>query len=262
MTILDTILERKVEEVEEAKKQVAPDQMRTAAEAAPLTRGFGRALRCAEAPAIIAEIKRRSPSKGLIRSDFDPVSIARAYQQGGAAAISVLTDQSFFGGELGFLSQVRESVSLPLLRKDFLIDPYQVDEARVSGADAILLIVAALPGNVLKALHDRALALGLDALVEVHDESELDQALAVGARLVGVNNRDLRTFEVDLAVSERVAARLGRDSEALLVAESGILGPQDIQRLSAAGARAYLVGESLMRQSDVRKALEEMRRPM
>ena len=148
------------------------------------------------------------------------------------------------------------------LRKDFLIDPYQVDEARVSGADAILLIVAALPGNVLKALHDRALALGLDALVEVHDESELDQALAVGARLVGVNNRDLRTFEVDLAVSERVAARLGRDSEALLVAESGILGPQDIQRLSAAGARAYLVGESLMRQSDVRKALEEMRRPM
>ena len=262
MTILDTILERKFEEVEDAKRRVSPEKMRAAAEQAPEVRPFGRALAGAPAPAIIAEVKRRSPSKGLIRPNFDAVSIARAYQEGGAAAISVLTDQDFFGGELGFLNQIRQEVDLPLLRKDFLIDAYQVDEARVFGADAILLIVAALSPDDLKDLHDRARALGLDALVEVHDESELDLALAAGARLIGVNNRDLRTFEVDLAVSERVAARLGAHSEVLLVAESGISGPRDIQRLSAAGARAYLVGESLMRQSNVREALEEMRRPM
>ena len=262
MTILDEILAHKVGEVESAKIRVSEDEMRRAAETAPPARGFARALSAAEPPVMIAEVKRRSPSKGLIRADFEPVSIARAYQQGGAAALSVLTDESFFGGDLSFLREIREQIDLPLLRKDFVIDAYQIDEARVAGADAVLLIVAALSADVLARLHARVEALGLDALVEVHDESELGVALDVGARLIGVNNRDLRTFEVDLGVTERIAARLRDQPGVLLVGESGISGPRDIQRLSEAGAQAFLVGEALMRQPDVREALEKMRRPM
>ena len=262
VTILDDILAHKVGEVESAKSRVGEDEMRRAAEAAPPARGFARALSAAEPPVIIAEVKRRSPSKGLIRADFEPVSLARAYQQGGAATLSVLTDEFFFGGDLHFLREIREQIDLPLLRKDFVIDAYQIDEARVAGADAVLLIVAALSPDVLARLHARAEALGLDALVEVHDESELTVALDVGARLIGVNNRDLRTFEVDLGVTERIAARLRGQPGVLLVGESGISGPSDIQRLSEAGAQAFLVGESLMRQPDVREALEKMRRPM
>lgn len=261
MTILDEILEHKRAELAATRKSVPGDSVCAAARSAPAPRGFLRALEAAEPPAVIAEIKRQSPSKGLIREDFEPVEIARAYAQGGAAAISVLTDEHFFGGQLEFLRRVRAAVDLPLLRKDFVIDAYQIDEARAAGADAVLLIVAALDPSALGALHGHAIGLGLDVLVEVHDEPELEAALAIGARLVGVNNRDLRTFEVDLGVTERLAARLPRDGQVLLVAESGIFGPQDVARLTRAGARAHLVGESLMREFDVAKALEQLRRP-
>jgi len=224
------------------------------------TRGFTRALREAEAPAIIAELKRRSPSKGLIREDFDPVKLARSYQAGGAACLSVLTDERDFGGRLEYLALVRAEVSLPLLRKDFVVDAYQIDEARVAGADAVLLIVAALRPDALARLHAAARARDLDVLVEVHDERELAVALDAGAQLVGVNNRDLRTFEVDLATTERVAAALPPDRDVLFVSESGIAGPEDIRRLLDCGAEAFLVGESLMRHGDVTRALEALRR--
>jgi indole-3-glycerol phosphate synthase len=238
-----------------------PDRMRERARAvADAPRGFLRALQSAPAPAIIAEIKRRSPSKGVIRADFEPVGLARDYLRGGAAALSVLTDEHFFGGRLEFLHSVREAVDLPLLRKDFVIDPYQIDEARVAGADAVLLIVAALAPDVLKQLHERARGLSLDVLVEVHDEPELEIALGVGARLIGVNNRDLRTFEVDLGTTERLAGALPPGADVLLVAESGIAGPEEIERLTGAGAGAFLVGESLMRETDVGLALEKLRR--
>jgi indole-3-glycerol phosphate synthase len=261
VTILDDILERKRSEVEAAKQRVTSEQLRAQARAvSEPTRGLAASLAAADAPAVIAELKRRSPSRGLIRPDFDPVSLARAYAEGGAAALSVLTDEHFFGGELGYLSRIREAVELPLLRKDFVIDPYQLDEARVAGADAVLLIVAALAPPQLADLHAYAQALGLDALVEVHDEAELEVALAMGATLLGVNNRDLRTFKVDLGVFESVAGPVAGVPEILLVAESGIHRPADIARLEKAGARAFLVGESLMRQAEVAEALRELRR--
>jgi indole-3-glycerol phosphate synthase len=260
VTILDDILVHKRVEVGAARGHVSPDEMRRRAEAAAPTLGFRSRLQAAPAPVVIAEIKRRSPSKGLIRPDFDPVELARAYVCGGAAALSVLTDEHFFGGHLDFLRQIRAAVRLPLLRKDFVVDTYQIDEARAAGADAVLLIVTALAQDELASLHAHAVALGLDVLVEVHDESELERALDMGATLVGVNNRDLRTFEVDLGVTERLARRLPAADDVFLVAESGIFGPADIARLERAGARAHLVGESLMRQPDVAKALGELRR--
>jgi indole-3-glycerol phosphate synthase len=208
---------------------------------------------------VIAEIKRRSPSKGLIREDFDAVSIGRAYAAAGAACISVLTDQHFFGGTLDDLAKVRAAVETPLLRKDFVIDSFQIDEARVTGADAILLIVAALDATRLQQLYEHAMGLGLDVLVEVHDEEEFEQALAIGSKLIGVNNRDLRTFEVDLATTERIAARLN-DPNVVLVAESGISCAEDVERLERAGAAGFLVGELLMRQPDPGEALRTLRR--
>ncbi|MCS5636926.1 MAG: indole-3-glycerol phosphate synthase TrpC [Myxococcota bacterium] len=261
MTILDEILDRKRGEVAEAKRRVTPEQMRAEAEASkePI-RGLATRLTAAAPPAIIAELKRRSPSKGLIREDFDPVALASAYAEGGAAALSVLTDEHFFGGELGYLSRVRAATTLPLLRKDFVIDPYQIDEARVAGADAVLLIVAALDPGELAQLHAQARSLGLDALVEVHDREELEVAVGAGATLLGVNNRDLRTFEVDLGVFESVAGHLGKDPNYVLVAESGIHHAKDVARLENAGATAFLVGESLMRRMDVAEALRELRR--
>jgi indole-3-glycerol phosphate synthase len=207
---------------------------------------------------VIAEIKRRSPSKGEIRPDFDAVACAKAYAAGGAAAISVLTDAHYFGGSLELLAQVRAAVTLPLLRKDFILDPYQVDEARVHGADAVLLIAAALAPRELRELREHAASLGLDALVEVHDESELEMALAAGSDLIGINNRDLRSFAVDLGVSERLAGKLPEGC--IGVAESGIFTPGDWERLEAAGARAFLVGEALMREPDVEAALRRLRR--
>ncbi|MHA7838751.1 MAG: indole-3-glycerol phosphate synthase TrpC [bacterium] len=261
MTILDDILACKREEVARAKAARSAERIeREARSASRPPRSLIEALRETPAPAVIAEVKRRSPSKGLIRPDFDPVAIARAYAGAGAAAISVLTDESFFGGSLRFLSDIRQAVDLPLLRKDFVIDAYQIDEARIAGADAVLLIVAALEPTELKRLHDHAEALGLEALVEVHDEAEWEVADGMGARLIGVNNRDLRTFAVDLATTERIATRAA-GSGVLLVAESGISTYEDVERLERAGAGGYLVGESLMRQPDPGKALEGLRRP-
>jgi indole-3-glycerol phosphate synthase len=207
---------------------------------------------------VIAEIKRRSPSKGEIRPDFDAVACARAYAAAGAAAISVLTDARYFGGSLELLAQVRSAVSLPLLRKDFVVDAYQLDEARVAGADAVLLIAAALDPRSLRELREHAEGLALDALVEVHDEQELEAALAAGADLIGINNRDLRSFEVDLGVSERLAGKVPKGC--VVVSESGIFRPEDWERLEAAGAHAFLVGEALMRESDVGAALRRLRR--
>ena len=183
------------------------------------------------------------------------MTCAREYASGGAAALSVLTDETYFGGHLDYLARVREAVSLPLLRKDFTIDGYQIDEARVAGADAILLIVSILAGDQLVELSERARALGLDVLVEVKDEPELQMALEAGADLVGVNNRDLRTFEVDLGTTARLARRISSGTDLLLVSESGIEGPDDLQQLARAGAGAFLVGESLMRQPDLVDAL-------
>jgi indole-3-glycerol phosphate synthase len=226
---------------------------RAAAAAAP--RGFRRAL-LGRGPRVIAELKRRSPSKGEIRPDFDPVAIALAYQSGGAAALSVLTDERYFGGSLAVLEAVRAATALPLLRKDFVIDAYQIDEARVAGADAVLLIVAALAPGALAPLYEYARSLGLDVLVEVHDEAELDIAKGIGADLIGINNRDLETFVTDLAVTERLAKRVPQG--ALVVAESGIFGPEDVARLARAGASAFLVGESLMREADPGLALRRL----
>ena len=260
MTVLDEILEHK--RIEVALAKTTRDAVELAHEArAQLRRplGFRRALQSTPGISVIAEIKRRSPSKGLIREDFDAVAIARAYAVAGAACISVLTDQHFFGGSLEDLTAVREAVPTPLLRKDFVIDAYQIDEARVAGADAILLIVAALDRDELKNLYAHASGLGLDVLVEVHDEEEFEQALAIGSNLIGVNNRDLHSFDVDLATTERIAARL-TDPEVVLIAESGISSIEDVTRLERAGAAGFLVGELFMRQPDPGEALRTLRR--
>ena len=259
MTILDEILAHKRIELERARGRLPPEALAAQARgvrSAP--RGFREALAGGSRPRIVAELKSRSPSRGVIRQPFDPVECAQAYADAGAAALSVLTDAHFFGGDLGFLEQVRAAVALPLLRKDFLVDAYQIDEARVRGADAVLLIAAALPSAALVTLVAHARGHGLDALVEVHDEGELESALAAGADLIGINNRDLRSFEVDLAVTEKLASRLPEG--VVVVAESGIFTPGDVARLEAAGAHACLVGESLMREADIGLALRRLRR--
>lgn len=258
MTILDEILERKRREVAEAKRRTPPQRLRARAEGRDVPpRGFRTALAGAPRPRIIAEIKRRSPSRGEIRPDFDPLACAKMYAEAGAAALSVLTDEHDFGGRLEHLGWARRAVSLPVLRKDFVIDPYQIDESAVAGADAILLIVAALPPAALRELMERAASLGLDALVEVHDERELDVALASGATLVGINNRDLRSLQVDLGVTARLAPKVSGDG--LVVAESGISTNEQVRDLEEKGADAFLVGEALMREPDIGAALRELR---
>ena len=265
MSILEEILVRKRAEVSDAKEALAAGRMASAAEACDeSTRGFRTALTRGSRPRIIAEMKARSPSRGVIRADFDPLICAKAYFEGGAAAISVLTDKHYFGGELGTLEIVRRAVPLPLLRKDFVVDVYQIDEARVAGADAVLLIVAAFPGSdssaEIRRLRDRAGDLGLDALVEVHDDREFEIAVECGADLIGVNNRDLGTFEVDLEISERLAG--GAPDGVVVVSESGIFTAKDVARLESAGADAFLVGEALMREPDPGLALRELRREL
>ena len=265
MSILEEILVRKRAEVSNAKEELPAGRMASAAEACDeSTRGFRTALARGSRPRIIAEMKARSPSRGVIRADFDPLTCAKAYFDGGAAAISVLTDKHYFGGELGTLEIVRRAVPLPLLRKDFVVDAYQIDEARVAGADAVLLIVAAFPGSdstvEIRRLRDRADHLGLDALVEVHDDREFEIAIECGADLIGVNNRDLGTFEVDLEISERLAGRA--PDGVVVVAESGIFTAKDVARLESAGADAFLVGEALMREPDPGLALRELRREL
>ncbi|HEY8534868.1 MAG TPA: indole-3-glycerol phosphate synthase TrpC [Vicinamibacterales bacterium] len=241
--------------VQDAKARRPASVLEAEAAARPRPRGFRAAL---DQPGlrVIAECKRRSPSRGVLCAEYDPVAIARRYAEAGAAAISVLTEPTFFDGALEHLAAVRAAVDLPLLRKDFIVDPYQLLEARAAGADAVLLIVAALDDRTLRALQHDAQALGLDALVEVHDEQELDRALAAGATLVGVNNRNLRTLAVDVGASERLAPRLPRD--VVGVAESGLRTHEDLVRLQAAGYRAFLVGERFMTTPDPGAALREL----
>jgi indole-3-glycerol phosphate synthase len=263
-TILDTILRRKGEEVAERRKRVSEADLRSRAAAVPPARGFAAALDArvaAGAVAVIAEVKKASPSKGVIRADFDPAAIARSYEAGGAACLSVLTDADFFQGSEAFLQQARAACALPVLRKDFTVDPYQVAEARAIGADCILLIVAALDDARLHDLAAQAMALGMDVLVESHDAAELERALRVPAiagraPIMGVNNRDLRTFEVSLDTSIRLHAMLPPGRR--LVSESGIATPADVGRLRAAGIDAFLVGEAFMREADPGAALRRL----
>ncbi len=258
--ILDEILATKRQEVAAARTRRPLQQLKSrvgALEDQP--RGFARALRTMResgGTAMICEVKKGSPSRGIIRKDFDPVEIGEIYQQAGATCLSVLTDERFFYGHLRYLGLLREQVSLPLLRKDFIIDPYQVYEARVAGADAILLIAAALDDAQLCRLTETAAELRLDTLLEVHDEAELERALKLPVDLIGINNRDLRTFVTDLAITERLAARV--PAAQVAVAESGIGTRADVARLQQAGAGAFLVGESLMREADIAGKLAEL----
>jgi indole-3-glycerol phosphate synthase len=253
--ILERIAAYKRDEVAERRRRTTAASLDGAVRAASAPRGFAAALERAHAPgrlALIAEIKKASPSKGLIRKNFDVGPLAHAYEAGGAACLSVLTDAPSFHGRDDYLAVAREAANLPALRKDFLVDPWQVAESRALGADAILVILAISDDSLAGDLISEAERLGMDVLVEAHDEAEVDRAGALGGRLIGVNNRDLRTFAVDLAVTERLAGRIPQN--ALLVTESGIFTPADAARLEAAGARAMLVGESLMRQTDVEAA--------
>jgi indole-3-glycerol phosphate synthase len=254
--VLARILATKAEEVAAAKHVRAIAEVETAARAAPPPRDFIGAMRTKIAggrPAIIAEIKKASPSRGVLRADFDPASIAAAYERGGAACLSVLTDATYFQGGPAHLAAARRACGLPVLRKDFIVDEYQIAEARAMGADAILLIVAALDDAQLAGLEARAHALGLAVLVEVHAAAELDRALALTTPLIGINNRNLRTFDVTLATTFDLLPRVPADR--IVVTESGILGPADVAAMRARGVDAFLVGETLMRAGDPGAAL-------
>jgi indole-3-glycerol phosphate synthase len=252
MNKLEEICAAKREVVAARKLAISDEQLNRAARTQSVPRGFETALRARAASgyALIAEIKKASPSKGLIRADFRPAEHAAAYQQGGAACLSVLTDAPYFQGHEDYLVQARAACALPVLRKDFMVDPWQCLEARAIGADAILIIVAALEDTPMAEIESAATDLGMDVLVEVHDEAELERgARVLKSRLIGVNNRDLKTFTTSLAVTERLAPLMPAGT--LIVGESGINTPADLTRLEAAGVRTFLVGESLMRADDI-----------
>ncbi len=257
-SILQRILQRKSEEVAAGKSVLSYADLVAQARVCPAPRGFERGLRLAMSAgaAVIAEIKKASPSAGVIRENFQPDAIARSYKSAGAACLSVLTDKDFFQGDAKYVQQVRAACSLPLLRKDFIIDPWQIQESRVLGADCILLIVAALEQTLLQKLLELAKESGMDALVEVHDEAEMERALRLDHDLIGVNNRDLNTFKTSLATSERLKKMLSGDQ--LLVTESGIKTAGDVKRMQDSGINAFLVGEAFMREEDPGQALKKM----
>lgn len=255
-TILDKIVAHKRDEIAQAKSARPEAELRAQLKDAPPVRDFFAALAADGPIKLIAEVKKASPSKGVIRADFHPVEIARSYERAGASCLSVLTDEHFFQGSLEYLRQIRSAVNLPLLRKDFILDAHQLVEARVAGADAVLLIAECLDDCNLRKLHAEAIELGLTPLVEFYDEENLERALAAGATLIGVNNRDLRTFEVDLGRTVRMREKVPLD--AVFVGESGIYTRDDVLRLQAAGVDAILVGESLMREADVEAATRRL----
>lgn len=254
--VLEKIVEYKRDEIAAAKERVPTQELERQIADAPPVRDFAGALRAKGPVGLIAEVKKASPSAGVIRADFDHVEIARTYAAHGAACLSVLTDQHFFQGNLRFLTEIRKAVEIPVLRKDFILDEYQVLEARVAGADAVLLIAECLPQPRLEALHRQIQSLGMQALIELYDSDNLQRVVDVAPALIGVNNRDLRTFVVDLHHSVRLRQRVPADT--LFVAESGIQTAADVAMLRDAGVNAMLVGESLMKELDIGRAVDRL----